>query len=504
MIGGAVGRTSAMAVVAVLALVVGTPVLGQSEEPAVSEPRVIDLEMAGVGRFLRDGEEVRELHVIPGETVMFRVDNTAGQELAFAVGSHDAICDRSQTPRKAIPAWTEGIRELAWTVPAGAAHRRWGHRGRYRGRYCQLGTFTVGGEPSHDRTPPPPRDRAHLRAHLAYSESWISFDADFEGTTSVVAWLDWADPWRTLHVSRSDDVSLDDWTTLAVADDIDDRSIAVCGADVVVAYLQRAPDADRRLEVARVPDYGSARSSVEVRTPIERLGSIDVTCTADRAYVAWTELVDGDWQARVSTVSLPDLSPSAVHTAGPARRYRIAVAATDDHALLAWQEGTRIRLRRFRADPVDGQLVPLSTRTVAKRGKRPILDADGARVAIAYDRGNLGHILTSRDGGVTFDRRTRFDRGSVGGAPREVDSLAIRGRDVVATMVVYYGGDAWDRQRLRSHDRGTSWTTSRIGNPGAAIPRDGFLETPKGVKVAEAYTDGVYASKSNLRVRREE
>ena len=118
---------------------------------------------------------------------------------------------------------------------------------------------------------------------------------------------------------------------------------------------------------------------MEIRAPIESRGTIDVACTADRAYVAWSEPVDGDWHALMRTISLPDLHPSDV-VRGPAKRYRVAVAATGARALLAWQEGTRIRLGRFRADPHDGRPARLSTRTISRRGKQPILAAEGARV----------------------------------------------------------------------------------------------------------------------------
>lgn len=478
----------------------GAPVVGQSETPAASEPRVIELEMVGVSRFLRGGEEVRELNVVPGETVVFSVDNASGQELGFSVGTVTQFCDPSRSPRWAIPAWTTGVRELTWTVPARTADRRWGHRGRS----CRPGTFKVGSEASEDRTPPRPRTSGRLRAHLAHSRDFIQFDADFERSTSAVAWqFYFGEPWLTLYLSRSDHVGLRDFTTREVANDVEDRSVAVCGTDVVVAYFQRAPDDDRRLQLARVPGDGGAISSVEVRAPIKGRGTIDVACTADHAYVAWSERVDGDWHALIRAVALPDLRPSAVYDAGPAKRHRIAVATTArTKALLAWQEGARIRLARFRGDPQDGRLAAFSTSTISQRGKRPILAAEGARVALGFDRADRSVILLSRDGGASFDRRARFGR-PVSGGPTGIDSLAVQGRDVVATMVVYYGGDAWDRHRLRSQDAGKTWTRSRIAEPVAAIPVDGFLVSGRGVKLAEAYTDGEYADSFDLRVRRE-
>ena len=64
--------------------------------------------IAGVGRFMRDGEEVRELNVVPGETVVFRVDNVSGQELGFSVGTVDPTRDLSRPARWVDPRLDSG------------------------------------------------------------------------------------------------------------------------------------------------------------------------------------------------------------------------------------------------------------------------------------------------------------------------------------------------------------------------------------------------------------
>lgn len=343
-----------------------------------------------------------------------------------------------------------------------------------------------------------------LDVQLARSRLWLSFDADFQSTTSAVAWREpWGDPWRALYLSRADEVTLVDFTSDRIAIDVDDHAVAVCGPDVVVAYLQRAPDDDRRLWLARLPGDGRPASRVEVRAPVGGGAYLDVACNDAGVFVAWSERIDGEWHPFVRHASLPGLELSTTFDAGPAKGRALAIAATDGHGLLAWKPGQPIRLTRLQLLADDEELGIMSTRTVTGLGREPVLDADGRRVALAFVRGNRGVVLTSRDGGVRFDQEHRFDRKTMGGTPREFDSIAIEGRDVVATMVVYYGGDAWDRHRLRSHDRGKTWTTRRIGDPTAAIPHDGFLVTPRGVKVAEAYMDGEYASKHDLRVRRE-
>lgn len=340
-------------------------------------------------------------------------------------------------------------------------------------------------------------------AHLDHSGSFIPFDADFEGTTSAVAWRNYDEPDGRLRVSRSNDEALGDFTTQEVATDDGGHRVAVCGAAVVVVYSRSRSYAEHDLWLAYLPgDSGSAKHLL-VRTPLGRQGPLDIACVADRAYLAWTEDLNGQWHALAQSVSLPGLQRSSLFDAGPAKRYHAAIAALDDGALLAWQAARRIELARLEVDTAQ-QLASSWTRTVAKRGREPILDADGARVALGYERGIPSFIATSRDGGVTFDRRHRFDRDTLGGAAREVESLAVLGDDIVATIVVHYGGDAQNRLRLRSRDFGETWATSPIGDPVAAIPQDGFLLTPNGIKVAEAYTDGVYANEYDLRVRRDE
>jgi len=97
-----------------------------------------------------------------------------------------------------------------------------------------------------------------------------------------------------LYLSRSDHARLQEFTTREVAIDVEERSVAICGTDVVVAYFRRAPAVDRRLLPARVPGGGGAISRVEVRAPVRNRGTIDVACTADRAYVAWSEHAAAD------------------------------------------------------------------------------------------------------------------------------------------------------------------------------------------------------------------
>ena len=91
------------------------------EEPAAApvegEPRVIELEADAAIRFLQDGEQIQDLEVTPGETVVFRVDNTAGFPHNFYIGPDDELRVMGGTTDTGIPDWDIGVQELEWVVP---------------------------------------------------------------------------------------------------------------------------------------------------------------------------------------------------------------------------------------------------------------------------------------------------------------------------------------------------------------------------------------------------
>lgn len=87
-------------------------------EPVVGgEPRVIELEADAALRFLQDGEPVAEVPVTPGETVVFRIDNTAGFAHNFWIGSDDELAVPNGATDVGIPDWDSGVQELEWVVP---------------------------------------------------------------------------------------------------------------------------------------------------------------------------------------------------------------------------------------------------------------------------------------------------------------------------------------------------------------------------------------------------
>jgi hypothetical protein len=54
---------------------------------------------------------------VPGETLLIRVDNTAGFEHSFFIGTEDELSLPMATTDVGIDTWTSGTRELLWTVP---------------------------------------------------------------------------------------------------------------------------------------------------------------------------------------------------------------------------------------------------------------------------------------------------------------------------------------------------------------------------------------------------
>jgi uncharacterized cupredoxin-like copper-binding protein len=93
-----------------------TPGQGSGEETGSS--RMIEIEATAALQFTDStGNRLREIAVTPGETVMFRVHNTAGFDHSFYIGSEQELERPMGSTDTGIPTWTQGVRELAWTVP---------------------------------------------------------------------------------------------------------------------------------------------------------------------------------------------------------------------------------------------------------------------------------------------------------------------------------------------------------------------------------------------------
>ena len=97
------------------------PVETASPPGAASPPAgasLIELHADATLRFIgEDGEPVSAISVVPGETLRIRVDNTAGFEHSFFIGTEEELSGPRATTDVGIDPWTSGTRELTWNVP---------------------------------------------------------------------------------------------------------------------------------------------------------------------------------------------------------------------------------------------------------------------------------------------------------------------------------------------------------------------------------------------------
>ncbi len=126
------------------------PVAPAGESAAPAEPvapsgeaRVIDLVATGALQFTDPaGTQVRDIPVTPGETITFRIDNTAGFDHNFYIGTDEQLIVPSATTDVGIPTWQTGVQEVTWVVPADITGLKFGCT--VPGHYALMqGTFSV-------------------------------------------------------------------------------------------------------------------------------------------------------------------------------------------------------------------------------------------------------------------------------------------------------------------------------------------------------------------------
>jgi uncharacterized cupredoxin-like copper-binding protein len=79
---------------------------------------VIEIEATGALQFTDgSGNLLEEIAVTPGETVVFRVHNSAGFVHNFYVGSEEELEVPEGTTDAGTEMWYEGVQELEWRVP---------------------------------------------------------------------------------------------------------------------------------------------------------------------------------------------------------------------------------------------------------------------------------------------------------------------------------------------------------------------------------------------------
>jgi len=95
-----------------------TPTPAQDPGKHTGSSRVIKIEATAALQFTDgSGNLLQEIAVTPGETVVFRVHNSADFEHSFCIGSESELHVPAGTTDAGIEAWPTGVRELEWTVP---------------------------------------------------------------------------------------------------------------------------------------------------------------------------------------------------------------------------------------------------------------------------------------------------------------------------------------------------------------------------------------------------
>ena len=118
---------------------------GAPAEPVApsGEARVIDIVATGALQFTTpSGEQIRDIPVTPGETITFRVDNQAGFDHNFYIGTDEQLIVPAGTTDVGIASWSSGVQELTWVVPADITGLKFGCT--VPGHYSLMqGTFSV-------------------------------------------------------------------------------------------------------------------------------------------------------------------------------------------------------------------------------------------------------------------------------------------------------------------------------------------------------------------------
>ena len=120
----------------------GSAAPGEPVAPS-GEARVIDLVANGALQFTdAAGTQVRDIPVTPGETITFRIDNTAGFDHNFYIGTDEQLIAPAATTEVGIPTWQTGVQELTWVVPADITGLKFGCT--VPGHYALMqGTFSA-------------------------------------------------------------------------------------------------------------------------------------------------------------------------------------------------------------------------------------------------------------------------------------------------------------------------------------------------------------------------
>jgi len=123
-----------------------TPTVTPAPSPTPSAPtgtsRVIELDETASLQIHQAGQQISELAVKAGETVHFKITNSAGFDHDFYIGTPDQLSQNQVSGLPGIPTFQSGTQEFDYTVTADTANLQWGCS--LPGHYPLMhGTFTV-------------------------------------------------------------------------------------------------------------------------------------------------------------------------------------------------------------------------------------------------------------------------------------------------------------------------------------------------------------------------
>jgi uncharacterized cupredoxin-like copper-binding protein len=117
----------------------GAPTAGSTGEPPA---RVLEIEETAALQIQLDGEQVHDIPVTVGETITFRVTNTAGFPHNFYIGPDQQLASNQVQGLPGVPEFSSGTQEFTWTVPADVTELKFGCT--VPGHYTLMqGTFSI-------------------------------------------------------------------------------------------------------------------------------------------------------------------------------------------------------------------------------------------------------------------------------------------------------------------------------------------------------------------------
>lgn len=202
----------------------------------------------------------------------------------------------------------------------------------------------------------------------------------------------------------------------------------------------------------------------------------DAACIANSELaVAWFRKSGSGYKVTLHT-GVPvgdDLSPQEFSSLGAGSPGRgLSVAATSDRVYVAWFQGSRLKLRRFRIGPGPNHtLTSLGTTSLGTipRGTSPKVGASGSRVIVAYTQGADLKVRRSTNRGVSFGAaRTLRNLPAASEVGALATTVAMKG-DLVALGSVEVGGVETLTGKgvgYRSTNGGSTWTKVSTHNGG--------------------------------------